>query len=101
MNQIALWLRAVRAPFLQASILPVVLGSALAYRDGTFSWGLFGVIVVAIAAINIGTNLSNDFFDHLSGADEGNPHPTPFSGGSRVIQEGRISSENVFIAAMV
>jgi 1,4-dihydroxy-2-naphthoate octaprenyltransferase len=101
MNQIALWLRAVRAPFLQASILPVVLGSALAYRDGTFSWGLFGAIAVAIAAINIGTNLSNDYFDHRSGADERNSQPTPFSGGSRVIQDGRISSENVFIGAMI
>lgn len=101
MRQIVLWIKAMRLPFLQASLVPAALGSALAYRDGTFSWELFWVIAVAIAAINIGANLSNDYFDHMSGADERNPHPTPFSGGSRVIQEGRISSKNVFIAAMI
>lgn len=101
MKPIALWIRAMRIPFLQATILPVVLGSALAHRDGSFSWDLFGVMVVAMGAMNIGTNLSNDYFDHRSGADDRNPHPTPFSGGSRVIQEGRISPETVFIAAII
>ncbi|HLB01621.1 MAG TPA: 1,4-dihydroxy-2-naphthoate polyprenyltransferase, partial [Nitrospiria bacterium] len=69
MEQITIWLQAMRLPFLQASILPVVLGSTLAYRDGGFSWGLFLVMVVAMGAINIGTNLTNDYYDHLSGAD--------------------------------
>ncbi|MBI3596451.1 MAG: 1,4-dihydroxy-2-naphthoate octaprenyltransferase [Nitrospirae bacterium] len=101
MKRIALWIRAMRVPFLQASLIPVALGSTLAYRDGTFSWGLFWIVVVAIGAINIATNLSNDYFDHRSGADERNTRPTPFSGGSRVIQEGRIPSETVFIAAMI
>ncbi len=101
MKQIALWLRAMRVPFLQASILPVVLGSALAYRDGGFSFGLFWVMVVAMGAINIGTNLSNDYFDHLSGADERTLFPTQFSGGSRMIQEGHILPEAIFIAAMI
>ena len=101
MKQIALWLRAMRAPFLQASILPVLLGSVLAYRDGGFSFGLFWVTVVAMGAINIGTNLTNDYFDHLSGADERTLFPTRFSGGSRVIQEGQISPEEIFITAMI
>lgn len=100
MKRVALWLRAMRIPFLQATILPVVLGSALAYRDGRFSWDLFGVMAVAMGAMNIGTNLSNDYFDHLSGADERNRRPTPFSGGSRVIQQGLIPPEAIFIAAM-
>ena len=101
MEQITIWLQAMRLPFLQASILPVVLGSALAYRDGGFSWGLFWVMVVAMGAINIGTNLTNDYYDHLSGADDRNPHPTRFSGGSRVIQEGLISPGVIFITALI
>jgi 1,4-dihydroxy-2-naphthoate polyprenyltransferase len=101
MKQIGLWARAMRLPFLQASLIPAALGSALAYRDGSFSWGLFCAVALAIGSINIGTNLSNDYFDHRSGADERNPRPTPFSGGSRVIQEGRIPPETILRAALV
>jgi 1,4-dihydroxy-2-naphthoate polyprenyltransferase len=101
MKQVMIWLRAMRVQFLQASIVPVVLGSALVFRDGAFAWGLFWVITAAIVAVNIGTNLTNDYFDHMSGADDRNSTPTRFSGGSRVIQEGLISSENIFIAAMI
>lgn len=97
--RITLWLRAMRARFLQASILPVVLGSVLAYRDGGFSWMLFGVSVAAMAALNIGTNLTNDLYDHLSGADARNPFPTRFSGGSRVIQNGLLPPEAIGAAA--
>lgn len=100
-KNIAVWFKAMRAHFLQASILPVVLGSVLAYRDGRFSWELFWLIVLAIGAIQMGTNLANDYFDHLSGADERNPYPTRFSGGSRVIQEGLISPRGIFTAAMI
>ncbi len=96
---ITLWLRAMRARFLQASILPVALGSALAYRDGRFSWEIFGIMALAMAALNIGTNLTNDLYDHLSGADARNPFPTRFSGGSRVIQNGLLPPEAIGAAA--
>jgi 1,4-dihydroxy-2-naphthoate octaprenyltransferase len=99
-QRIITWLRAMRIQFLQASIIPVVLGSALAYRDGAFSWELFGLITIGIGAIHLGTNLTNDYFDHISGADERNSNPTPFSGGSRVIQERLISPSAIFNAAM-
>ncbi len=94
------WFRAMRIPFLEASILPVLVGSALAYHAGNFSWGLLGLMVLAMAAINIGANLSNDYFDHRSGADERNHHPTPFSGGSRVIQEKLVPPERMLRVAL-
>lgn len=97
----ALWLRAARAQFLQASLLPVGVGSALAYRDGLFSWGWFWAAAASVGMIQIGTNLANDYFDHRSGADERNRHPTPFSGGSRVIQEGLLSPGAIFRGAMI
>jgi 1,4-dihydroxy-2-naphthoate octaprenyltransferase len=40
-------------------------------------------------------NLANDYFDHKSGNDELNQHPTPFSGGSRVIQDGIIDAQHI------
>jgi 1,4-dihydroxy-2-naphthoate octaprenyltransferase len=91
----------MRIPFLQASILPVVLGSALAYRDGRFSWELLWLMLAAMAAINIGTNLTNDYYDHRSGADERNRHPTRFSGGSRVIQQGLLPPKAILTAGLI
>jgi 1,4-dihydroxy-2-naphthoate octaprenyltransferase len=46
------------------------------------------------------TNLTNDYFDHLSGCDEANKTPTAFSGGSRVIQEGLLAPKKIFYAAL-
>ncbi|HEY4485647.1 MAG TPA: prenyltransferase, partial [Nitrospiria bacterium] len=101
MTSVLTWLRAMRVQFLQASILPVMAGSGLAFREKAFSWALFWLIAAAIGAINIGTNLANDYFDHRSGADERNPRPTPFSGGSRVIQDRLLAPKAVLRASMI
>ncbi len=79
---------ATRLPFLTATIIPVLLGIAIAGRDGYFDWWLALLTVVGGAAIHIGLNVANDVFDTLSGADDANVTPTQFSGGSRVIQHG-------------
>ena len=41
--------------------------------------------------MHLGLNIANDIFDDASGADAANVTPTPFSGGSRVIQYGLVS----------
>ncbi len=43
--------------------------------------------------LQAGSNVINDYFDHLSGDDPANKNPTPFSGGSRLIQQGRMSPQ--------
>ena len=45
--------------------------------------------------------MANDYFDHLSGCDEANPDPTPFSGGSRMIQNGLITPKRILYAALI
>ena len=82
---------ATRLPFLTATIVPILLGIAVAARGGYFSWWLALLTLVGGAAIHIGLNTANDIFDALSGADEANYTPTQFSGGSRVIQRGLVS----------
>lgn len=85
MKRFKLWLKAVRAPFFTAAVIPVLVGASLAYRMGSFNLpGLFIAMVVVIAA-HAGANLLNDYFDAL-GSDPLNESPTPFSGGSRLIQ---------------
>ncbi|MBW2147065.1 MAG: 1,4-dihydroxy-2-naphthoate octaprenyltransferase [Deltaproteobacteria bacterium] len=101
MNPIRYWVRATRAPFLQAALIPVLVGTAVAYEEGFFHLWLFILAAVANMAVNAGTNLVNDYYDHLSGTDAANIHPTPFSGGSRMIQEGKIKPDVVLRAAWV
>ncbi len=82
--------------------MPVLLGSVIAwYKTGLFNWYFFCLVLLGIAAINIGTNLINDYFDHKSGNDEANLNFTPFSGGSRVIQDGQMSPRNVSLFAFL
>lgn len=102
MNQFKLWIRALRAPFFQAVIIPTALGAAIAwYQDGIFHLGYFLLTIVGVIFINAGTNLSNDYFDHKTRADDINEGFTVFSGGSRVIQEGLISAKKIHIIALM
>jgi 1,4-dihydroxy-2-naphthoate octaprenyltransferase len=95
------WLRAIRAPFFTATVIPVVLGSVLAWNDtNNFIWIRFWLTIVAALLIHAGTNLSNDYFDHLSGCDRANSNPTVFSGGSRVIQDGLITAPKILYASL-
>ncbi len=95
------WVRALRAPFFSASIWPVVIGTSAAYyATSETDWLRAGLALLAIVLINLGTNLTNDYYDHKSGNDEANLQYNPFSGGSRVIQEGIISPKAVLAAAL-
>lgn len=78
------------------------LGAAAAwYEVDVFSAWLLAACLAGVILINAGTNLANDYYDHLSGADEANPHPTPFSGGSRAIQDGTVGARAVRNAAFL
>lgn len=103
MRPIVKYLIAVRAPFFTASIVPVVLGTVIAWTDsGNLHWGLLGLTLLAGILIHAGTNLANDYFDHMSRCDESNrEYLTPFTGGSRVIQNNILSAKAVLTFAWV
>jgi 1,4-dihydroxy-2-naphthoate octaprenyltransferase len=84
----ALFVNATRLPFLTATIVPVLLGTAVAWKDGFLNPGLFLLTLLGAMLFHLGTNVINDYYDHTSGADEANLTPTPFAGGSRLIQRG-------------
>jgi 1,4-dihydroxy-2-naphthoate octaprenyltransferase len=84
-------LRTTRLPFLSATIVPVVLGIAIAARQGSFDLLTAVLTVVGAAFLQLGLNVANDVFDAAQGADDANVTPTQFSGGSRVIQYGLVS----------
>ena len=101
MRNIKLWIRAIRAPFFLGTIIASLLGSALAFNEGKFNWFYLIASIIIIAGTNAGINLINDYFDHKSGNDEVNITPTPFSGGSRVIQEKLLKPKQMLIVGIV
>jgi len=86
-----LTLRATRLPFLSATIVPVVLGIAVAAAHGSFDVWSALLTVVGASFVQLGVNTANDVFDTAQGADDANVTPTQYSGGSRVIQYGLLS----------
>ena len=63
------WLEAARPRTLPASLSPVLLGCALAYRDGVFQW-IPALLCVGVALLaQIASNFANDYFDFKKGAD--------------------------------
>jgi len=95
------WITAIRAPFFTASVAPALVGVAVAFYEGyAVNWWHAALTLVGLLAIHGGTNLANDYFDHVTRDDWVNLTPTPFSGGSRVIQEGVISPRAIFIYSL-
>ena len=93
--------RASRPKFLTASAAPVLVGSALGYAmTGSFHPLLFTLALVGIMALHAGANITNDYFDHLTGNDWVNKNPTPFSGGRLFIQQGIMSPRATLLEAL-
>ena len=66
---IKVWLLAARPRTLSAALVPVMLGTALAMRDGTFALVPASLCLGFALLIQIGTNYANDYYDYMSGAD--------------------------------
>jgi len=94
-------IKVTRAPFFASLVTSVLVGTTLAWHKGSFHWGYFLLTLIGIVCINAGMNMSNDYFDHLSGNDEVNQELTPFSGGSRTIQEGILSAKQVLMWSLL
>ncbi len=101
MNAVKKWVLAVRAPFFTGIAMPVIFGATLGYYEtGTFHWGLFLITLFGGICAHAGANLANDYFDHKTTDDDINPNFTPFSGGSRMIQNKILSARSVLTASL-
>lgn len=88
---------ATRVPFLSATVIPVFLGAVIARFDGFSAWWYVMLALLGASAIHLGLNVVNDIFDEE--ADDANTTPTPFSGGSRMIQYGLVSRRQMGLLA--
>lgn len=87
------WLMAIRPKTLPAAVSPVLVGIAMAIADGVFAALPAFAAMIGALLIQIGTNLANDYFDYVKGADTiGRKGPT------RVAQSGLISLPRLRLA---
>ncbi|MBT3337141.1 MAG: 1,4-dihydroxy-2-naphthoate polyprenyltransferase [Anaerolineae bacterium] len=90
LSKAQIWLLAIRPKTLPAAGAGVITGTALAYYDSTFSF--FPALAALIGAIllQIGSNLANDVFDYLRGAES-----KERLGPLRVTQAGLLTPKEV------
>jgi 1,4-dihydroxy-2-naphthoate octaprenyltransferase len=101
-STLKIWIRAVRLPFVSVSVLAVLVGTAIAYFEGiSIIPGNFLLAFFGIGLFHISADLFNDFFDHILGSDEINIQLTPFSGGSRFIQNKLFTPTRVLFGAII
>ncbi len=110
-SQGQLWFRALRAPFLIASVIPATLGGVLALETAhlvarsqaaalaTLRLDLFLLSLVGAVLVHVATNMLNDNFDYRSGDDLAVRHQNPFAGGGRVLTTGRLNVNAHFAVA--
>ncbi len=82
------------------SIIPVIIGTAYAILEGKFIFVPFLITILGVGALHLGANLLNDYYD-ARGSDPINVRMTPFSGGSRVIQNGEIAPPIILVMSIL
>ena len=63
------WLLAARPKTLTGALVPVMLGSSLAYMDGQFHWFPAFICFLFAGLMQVAANFINDLFDYLKGTD--------------------------------
>ena len=90
------WWLACRPKTLSAAVVPVMVGSAVAFKLEGFQAGPALAALVGALLIQIGSNLANDVFDYEQGADTG-----ARLGPLRVVQAGLLSPRAVRLGMLV
>jgi 1,4-dihydroxy-2-naphthoate octaprenyltransferase len=91
----ATWLAAARPRTLSAALAPVLVGLAVAVRERPLDWTAAAGTIFAALLIQIGTNLANDYYDFVNGADTADR-----LGPRRVTQAGLAEPATVRRAAL-
>jgi 1,4-dihydroxy-2-naphthoate octaprenyltransferase len=74
----------------------VLIGLAAAFHEGTLHWLTALLTLIGAVAAQAGANVLNDHYDARAGCDEINRDRVfPFTGGSRIIQNGVLSLEQM------
>jgi 1,4-dihydroxy-2-naphthoate octaprenyltransferase len=95
-QQIIKWFHIIRPGTLSAAAAPVFIGSIVAARDHSFHLVTVLVILIAAIAIQIASNLINDYYDFKKGLDKENR-----LGPQRAISEGTVTAKAMKFAISI
>ncbi len=90
------WLLASRPKTLPAAAAPVIIGIGLAVGEGVFRFGPALAALAVALLLQIGANVSNDYFDYQKGADTDQR-----LGPTRVTQAGLLPLRHVVAGMLV
>ncbi|MDQ8182047.1 1,4-dihydroxy-2-naphthoate polyprenyltransferase [Pelagicoccus sp. SDUM812005] len=89
------WIEAARPKTLPAAVVPILVGTAEAKRLGFFDWWPVSICLAFALLVQIATNMANDYYDHVRGAD------TPERvGPERLVASGRIPPRQMLWASL-
>lgn len=99
-----IWREGLRFSYLSFAILPLLLGSALAWLAtvsavtpwGSFSIQRFAYALIAVIFLQLGANLVNDYYDYLGGIDTSNS-----LGPGGLIQQGLVRPARVLTLGLI
>lgn len=99
-----IWWDGIRPGYLPLSLLPVLLGTTIAWTQTVTAHHLMGRLhvlhllaaLVVVALLHIGANLVNDYYDYLRGIDITNSF-----GPGGLIQQGLIRPANVLTGGLI
>jgi len=94
--RLKIWLLETRPQFLLLSVVLVLLGTAIAWHEGSFDLLKFALTMIGLVLAHSSVNILNDYFDYKSGIDL-ETRRTPFSGGSGILPVGLLKPRSVYI----
>jgi 1,4-dihydroxy-2-naphthoate polyprenyltransferase len=93
MANLGTWVTGARPRTLPAAIVPVVVGSGVAFGYGKFSLWRAALALVVALAMQVGVNYANDYSDGVRGTDSGRVGPV------RLVASGLARPRRVLAAA--
>ena len=90
------WFWASRPFSLSAAVVPVLVGSAVAAEQASMQWLLFAFALVGSLAIQIGTNLTDEYADHRREGGQ-----AKFPAPHKVLARGLLTEKEVLIGCIV
>lgn len=95
-NRFILWFKIIRPGTLAAAISPVLIGLMVASKYAPLNWLVAIVTLLAATAIQIASNLINDYYDYKKGLDEAGR-----LGPRRALAEKQVSVRSMLRAIII
>ncbi len=95
-EHVRIWWTTIRPWSYTAAMIPVLLGASIAAYDGAINWWLLLLTMIGSVAIQLGTNLINEYYDDRKGIDK-----VQVFGIGGAIQRGELAAWQVLLAGLL